>query len=182
MPNEVSSLSAHDKTAANEEVTSLNLSGRSVPGMSGVAEDYRRHSQSGARWFFWIAALSMINSIVILANGHWNFLAGLGMTQFISGLAVGLSEQLGTAATVIAVALDLMVALIFVCFGLFAQKRHTWAFILGMVVYGLDGLIFLLVQDWLAIAFHAFVLYSIYRGLSANMKLSSLEAEGLAPA
>lgn len=51
-----------------------------------------------------------------------------------------------------------------------------------MVVYGLDGLIFLLVQDWLALAFHAFVLYSIYRGLAANLKLSGLQAEGLAPA
>jgi hypothetical protein len=182
MQNEVSSHSASDTTTANEEVTSLNLSGRNVPGINSIAEGYRSQSQSGARWFFWIAALSMINSIVILANGHWNFLAGLGITQFISGLAVGLSEQLGTAATVIAVALDLMVALIFVSLGLFAQKRHTWAFILGMVIYGLDGLIFLLVQDWLAIAFHAFVLYGIYRGLSANLKLSSLEAEGLAPA
>jgi hypothetical protein len=182
MQNEINPLIAHDATAPAEEVTSLNLSGHNIPGMSGLAEDYRRHSQSGARWFFWIAALSLINSIVSLANGHWNFLAGLGITQVISGLAIGLSEQLGTIATVIAVALNLTVALVFVVFGLLAQKRHTWAFILGMVVYGLDGLIFLLVQDWLAIAFHAFVLYSLYRGLAANMKLSGLVAEGLAPA
>ena len=181
MPNEISALRAPDSETP-EELTTLNLSGHNVPGMSGIAEGYRSQSQSGARWFFWIAALSMINSIVILANGQWNFLAGLGLTQVISGLAVGLSEQLGTAATVIAVALNLMVVLIFVGFGLFAQKFHTWAFIFGMVVYGLDGLIFLMVQDWLSIAFHLFVLYSLYRGLSANMKLSGLRAEGLAPA
>lgn len=131
MLNEISSLGAHHENSSADEVTSLNLGGHNIPGLSGLAEGYRRQSESGARWFFWIAALSLINSIVILADGHWNFLAGLGITQFISGLAVGLSEQIGTAATVIAFALDLMVALFFVCFGLFAQKHHTWAFILG---------------------------------------------------
>jgi hypothetical protein len=150
--------------------------------MDSIAQDYRNQSVSGARWFFWVAGLSLINSIIVLAEGRWNFLAGLGIIQLISGLAIGLSEQLGGAVKVVALILDLSVSAIFVGFGIFAQKHYTWAFVFGMVVYALDGLIFLMVQDWLSIAFHAFVLFSIYRGLAANRKLLSYQAEVLAPA
>jgi hypothetical protein len=95
-------------------------------------------------------------------------------------LALGLSEQVGGSVKVIALVLDLMVAGIFVVLGLFAQKHHTWAFVFGMVVYALDGLIFVMFGDWLSAAFHAFVLYSIYRGLAANRKLIGLQEEGFA--
>jgi hypothetical protein len=102
----------------------------------------------------------------------------------ISGFALGVSEGMegAVAVTVVALALDLMVALVFLALGLFAQKSYTWAFVIGMVIYALDGVIFLLVQEWLAVAFHAFVLYSIYRGLAANRRLNALRAEGLASA
>jgi hypothetical protein len=165
MPNETESskLSDLDDANAAEGLTTLNISGHNVAGMSGVSEDYRRHGESGARWFFWVAGLSLINSIVILAEGRWNFLAGLGVTQVISALAVGLSEQLGGAVTVVAIVLDAIVAGIFVGLGIFAKKQNTWAFVVGMVVYALDGLIFLMVQDWLAIGFHAFVVWHVPR-------------------
>jgi len=48
--------------------------------------------QSGARWFYWIAGLSMINSIAAMSNSSWSFLAGLGITQFIPGLALGVGR------------------------------------------------------------------------------------------
>jgi hypothetical protein len=165
-----------------EDLTSLNISGHSVPGMSGVAETSRLQSLSGARWFYWVAALSVINSVVALADGQWSFLAGLGITQVISGFALGLSAELGGAVTVIALALDLIVALIFVGLGVLAQKQNTWAFIVGMLIYALDGMIFLFVRDWLSLAFHAFVLFCIYRGLAANRQFKRLQAEGVTPA
>ena len=184
MQNEPQPLAVSTPEAASPPAgsTSPSVSDQSSPAMRALAEDYRRHSESGARWFFWIAGLSIINSIVVLAEGRWNFLLGLGVTQVISGFALGLSEQLGSAVKSIALVLDLIVAGIFVGLGLFAQKHHTWAFIVGMVVYALDGLIFVLVQEWLSVAFHVFVLYSVYRGLAANRKLIGLRAEGLAPA
>ena len=180
--SEAASLTNRVATTSTAGTTSLNLSGQNDPGISALAEDYRRHSLSGARWFFWVAGLSVINSIIVLAEGRWNFLAGLGVIQVISGLAIGLSEQAGGAVKIVALVLDLMVAGIFVGLGLFAQKHQTWAFVFGMAIYALDGLIFVFVQDWLSIAFHAFVLFSIYRGLSANRKLLGLRADGLAPA
>ena len=48
-----------------------------------------------------------------------------------------------------------------------------------MLLYALDGLIFLWVQDWLSLGFHAFVLYGLYRGLDAGRRLEKLKAEGV---
>jgi hypothetical protein len=38
----------------------------------------------GAGWFDWIAALSLINSLIALFNGNWHFLLGLGITDLVT--------------------------------------------------------------------------------------------------
>ena len=48
-----------------------------------------------------------------------------------------------------------------------AGNGREWAFVLGMVVYGIDGAIFLVVQDWIGVGFHAFALFMIFRGYQA---------------
>ena len=40
-----------------------------------------------AGWFDWIAALSVVNSVISLFNGNWTFVLGLGITQVIDYLA-----------------------------------------------------------------------------------------------
>jgi len=169
--------------ASAQGLTTLNLSGGTEsPSNWADVEAIRQQMQSGARWFYWIAGLSLVNSIAAVSGTNWGFLAGLGITQVISGFALGLSEDIGGAVNVIALMLDILVAAFFVSLGVWASKGDTWAFILGIVVYALDGLIFLVFQLWFSLAFHAFVLYSLYRGLSANRKLKQLEAEMAAPA
>lgn len=131
--------------------------------------------RSGANWFFWIAGLSLINSVILLVNGKWSFLAGLGITQLIDGLATQTADTLGSAGTVVAIALDAAVFGAFVVFGIQSRKRQNWAFIVGMILYALDGLLFLMVQEWFGMAFHIFAVYCIFKGLSANNRLSELE-------
>jgi hypothetical protein len=171
----------NNQTESPEEFTSLNLSERPrrTTDRWGDADvqAHRAQMQSGARWFYWVAGLSLINSLVAMTNSSWGFLAGLGITQFISGMALGMSESLGNAITVIALILNLSVAGFFVFLGFFAGKGHTWAFIIGIVVYALDALIFLVFGVWLSLAFHAFVLFCLIRGLVANRKWSQLQAE-----
>lgn len=167
-------------TAAAQGFTTLGISGSSTPGAPSrwaEAEGLRAQMQSGARWFYWIAGLSLINSIASVSGSNWSFMAGLGITQLISGFALGLSEDVGGSVNVIAFMLDILVAAFFVSLGVWANKGDTWAFILGLVVYALDGIIFMVFQLWFSLAFHAFVLYSLYKGLAANRKLKQLEAE-----
>lgn len=67
-----------------------------------------------------------------------------------------------------------MIAGIFAIFGVLANKKFTFAFVLGMLFYFLDGLIFILVKDIAGIIFHVVVLYFIYKGFSAMRKLNEL--------
>jgi hypothetical protein len=136
-----------------------------------------QRTQSGARWFFWIAALSLITSLVMLYGSHWGFILSLGITQIIDAIASQAGAGAGSIVKGIAFTLDLSVAGIFALFGVFAGKKHLWAFIAGMVLFGLDALIFLLAQDWLGIAFHAYALYCIFAGFRACRKLLALQAE-----
>lgn len=123
--------------------------------------------KSGASWFYWIAALSLVNSIVAFTGSDWRFIIGLGITQIFD--AIG--HEMASAGKIVALVLDLLAAGVLVVFGVFANKGHLWAFVTGMVLFALDGLIFLLVQDWIGVAFHAFVLYCLFRGAQACRRL-----------
>jgi len=90
------------------------------------------------------------------------FIIGLGFTQVID------YELGGTTALL----LDLLIAGLFVLFGVFATKGHRWAFVVGMVLFALDGLILLLRSNWLGVAFHVFVLYCLFRGFTACQRLA----------
>ena len=135
---------------------------------------------NGAHWFFWIAGLSLVNSAIIHAGGEWSFIIGLGITQFVDAIASAVAMDAGAgparAAQAVAIVADLVVAGLFVAFGILARKRHSWAFVVGMLLYGLDGLLFLLVRDWLSIGFHVFALVSLAAGLSAARQLGALDA------
>jgi hypothetical protein len=125
--------------------------------------------KSGASWFYWIAGLSLINSIVALTGSDWRFILGLGVTQVLDAFGAGF----GGGAKVVTFILDLLVAGLLILFGVFGYKRHLWAFIVGMVLFALDGLIFLFAGDWLGVAFHAFVLFCLFRGMQACRALRS---------
>jgi hypothetical protein len=131
----------------------------------------QQHHQ-GASWFFWIAGLSLVNSFIILSGNEWSFIVGLGITQVFDAFAVVLSAELGNAAMLVALVLDLLVAAVFVGFGIFARRGVQAVYVAGMILYALDGAIFLLVQDWLSIGFHVFALFCIYGGFKANRKLT----------
>jgi hypothetical protein len=126
-----------------------------------------RAMKSSASWFYWVAGLSLINSISAFSGSSWRFIIGLGITQVFDGVG----EGLGGAGKGVALVLDLLAAGLFVLFGVFAHKAHTWAFIVGMVLFTLDALLLLMGPDWLGLAFHAFVVYSLFRGYSLCRKL-----------
>jgi hypothetical protein len=130
--------------------------------------------RSGASWFYWIAGLSLINSVAALTGQSWRFFVGLGITQVFDGFAL----KMGSSGKFVAFILDLLVAGMFVLFGIFAHKAHLWAFLLGMVLFGLDGLIFVLARDWIGAGFHVFVLFFLFRGFNACRTLKASVATG----
>jgi len=137
--------------------------------------------KSGANWLYWIAGLSVLNSLAALFQYESSFFFfGLGITQLFDAIAVAMAEGLtdGTAMIikVAALVLSLLVALVFALFGWLAKRKHGWAFAAGMALYVLDGLVLLWAEDWLSIGFHAFALFGIFRGYSALRKIREAEA------
>lgn len=133
--------------------------------------------RGGATWFWWIAGLSIVNSLIMVSGGKWNFVIGLAITQFIDAIAQLLAKELspsgGAVITAFGLALSAVVAGMFVLFGFFARKGMLWSFIVGMVIYAFDGLIFLWLGSWLSVGFHAFALFGLYNGLKAARALQS---------
>lgn len=127
-----------------------------------------RRAQQGARWFFWIAGLSIINSLVANSRHGIVFVVGLTATQFID--AIGAQMNSGSN---VALVLNFIIAGIFVLFGVFAMRRQNWSFIAGMVLYALDAFLALAVKTWLGFGFHIFVLFWIFQGLQANIQLKA---------
>jgi hypothetical protein len=124
--------------------------------------------RSGAQWFYWIAGLSLINAVIALSGQGWRFILGLGVTQLVQELAQE-SGGAGTKAGLV----GLGVIAIFAFLGQRAAIGYHWAFLVGMALYALDGAIFLLIQDWVGVGFHAFALFMIGRGYAAARKLPS---------
>ena len=132
----------------------------------------------GIGWFYWIAGLSLVNSILWLTDAEWSFIIGLGATQMIDAIILGISEEMqtGNVLKFVAFGIDLLIAGVYVLIGFLGLKRMKAAIIVGMVFYAIDGLLFLLVQDFFSLAFHGYALFCIFGGLKALKQLRLLEA------
>lgn len=137
----------------------------------------QNQAKSGANWFYWIAGASLVNTIIFLFNGSLNFIVGLGIVQITNGIALAVEQQTGSTTTprIGAFLVNLAISTIFLVIGYFAGKGLMWIFTIGIVLYTLDAIIFLLFGDWLSIGFHAFALFFIVRGLIAANKLNKLQ-------
>jgi hypothetical protein len=119
-------------------------------------------ARMGAKWFYWIAALSILNFLAV-NRGTIHFGIGLGFTSLVHGFA----KRSGGTGNVLDIVVNGLVAGVFIAFGYFATKAKRWAFLLGMTLYLADGLLLVAVRDILAVGFHTYALYAISRGLAA---------------
>ena len=138
--------------------------------------------QTGGKWFWWVAGLSLVNSVVALSGGQVHFVVGLGVTLIADSIAQEASRQnpdIAGVATAIALVWALLVSAMVFVTGWLVRKRYLAAFVIGMGLYALDGLIFLLFQDWMSVAFHGLALFFMGKGLQACLQWCALEREVL---
>ena len=119
--------------------------------------------RSGASWFYWIGALSLINSFLVMTKQTWGFAIGLGVTRQID---YELSHT-----PMVAFGLDLLATGAMAFFGHFAIKRHAWAFIIGLVLLVMDTALTIYQQAWLSVAFHVWAIVSIGMAFKASRAL-----------
>ncbi len=162
---------AHDNTNAAESQTVQDRQ---------TTEMWSLHTQGrkGANWFYWVAGLSMVNTAIILLGGSIYFIVGLGVTMAADILATLIAQDHPNAAWLVkgvALAFDIFVALMLAAIGWLSGRRYQAVFVVGMVLYLLDGLILLWGEEWLSGGFHAYVLVCMWSGFQAFRKLRALE-------
>jgi hypothetical protein len=154
-------------------------SARDTTGTSVSSRDLLRFQLAqqrgnGGAWFYWIGGASILNSGLNAAGTEWGLALGLGVTYLIDGLAQGLS---GTVRTPIyAFIIDIAIASGFLLIGRAARRGKLGWYALGIGLYLLDGLLFVLVQDFLGIAVHAIAIYGLISGWRAARSLKHFDA------
>jgi hypothetical protein len=109
-----------------------------------------------AHWFWWIAALSLLNGVLVrhgMAQG-----AALRLT------VATIADNVLRASRPQAYAIEVGVGVFFLLVGWAASRGALWAFVLGAAAYALDALLSLHSASRLPILFHLLGLFIVVRG------------------
>jgi hypothetical protein len=129
-----------------------------------------------ASWFLWVAGLSMVNSVLAASGAGLHFLFGLGITSIVDAVA----QHAGTTGIVLNLVINAFIAGVFLLFWYFGKQGHPWAFLVGMGLYVIDGVILLLITDYLGAAFHLWVLYRLYQGYTTLSRFMAAQQAQMA--
>ena len=120
--------------------------------------------QSAARWFWWIAGLSLVNVVLFHSGSNTSFVVGLAMTT--------LANVVFVKSLPIAILLTAITVGFYFLMGLYGQRGRLWAFYLGLALYVLDALIYMAFQDWMSVGFHVLATYFIFKGVQRVRELA----------
>jgi FAIM1 (Fas apoptotic inhibitory molecule) protein len=168
-PVNVVAAPAPDRVVAEQTVVAALAHAPDQTALARVA--LVKRVENGGRWFYWIAGLSAVNFVFFMLGSEKGFAVGTAIDWFVQVILEDLANP--SVAWIPHVA----VIALFAFLGVRATAGAQWAFIVGGLLYALDGLLFLLVKDWLGIAVHAFALFAI---VSATISLRRLRGTPLA--
>jgi hypothetical protein len=118
----------------------------------------------GADWFFWLAILSVINSLVVYFYHTPNTPIALAITQWIDGTTSGFNASMTTAGLIT----NILVAAALAMFGLLARKGSDLAFVLGIFLYLIDAFLMIGLKDFFGFGVHLLALFFLVKGLLAS--------------
>lgn len=123
--------------------------------------------------FNWIGGLSLLNTVLVLTKANIMMLGGLGATLVVDYIFLDAGSQLQP----IGWGINITIALMFFALARFAGKGYKAAFLFGMVLYALDGGLYVMMGDWVNVAFHGYFLWLLFRGFQACGALKEAIAE-----
>lgn len=118
----------------------------------------------GADWFFWLAILSVINSLIVYFYNTPNTPVALGLTQWLDGTHGGLGASMTAGWLVI----NILIAGVLAMFGLLARRGSDLAFVVGIFLYVIDSFLVLGLRDFWAFGIHLIGLFFLFKGLLAS--------------
>lgn len=163
-----------EATLAAPEAGASDAAEATVSGRDLLRYQLLQRRGSGGAWFYWIGGASILNSALNAAGTQWGLVVGLGVTYLIDEFAKVFSATVRTP--IYAFVIDIAIAGGFLLIGRAARHGNLGWYAVGIVLYLLDGLLFVLGQDFLGIAIHAIAIYGLVTGWRAARALKRLEA------
>ena len=101
---------------------------------SEVVPDYSRNIRSAASWLYWIAGMTLVNTAMVYSHSNFAMILGLNSVTLVNffGAKIG-GMAIGAALIFTLAASGGIFAL-----GMAARKGATWAFIVAIVLLGID--------------------------------------------
>ena len=118
----------------------------------------------GANWFFWLAILSVINSLIVYQYQIPNMPIALAITQWLDGTSAGLNPTMSSSSLII----NLLLAGVLAAFGLLARRGSDMAFVVGIFLYIVDAMLMIGLRDVFGFGVHLIGLFFLVKGLLAS--------------
>jgi hypothetical protein len=138
-----------------------------VKGTSYPLEKVIELGERAGNTFNTIAFFSLVNSLLIFFKADIVFPVGLAVTQISDGIALVIKE--GWPSNIVTTIIiscfyvfNIIVSLIFFYFNKKTSQLNFKWFVIGIVLYILDGLICLALKDYITFGFHCFMLFFLY--------------------
>lgn len=123
--------------------------------------------RAGADWFFWIAALALLEAYLNRSDIVTQGAFGLGMT----GLVERAAEPWTASGQAMPFLAELVLPVFYVLLGVLARRGRRWAFATGLGVYAVDAALVLAAAELVGLALHLVVLGLLGMGFVAAQQL-----------
>ena len=118
----------------------------------------------GANWFFWLAILSVINTLIVYRYSTPNTPVALAITQWFDGTAGDFNVSMSTQSLVI----NLLIAAALAGFGVLARRGSDLAFVVGIFLYIVDAMLAIGLREIFGFSVHLIALFFLVKGLLAS--------------
>lgn len=145
------------KTSRKEKTESKN----------NIASGQNRLISGGASWFLLIGIISMLNIMFFATKQDVQFILGLGINYIILGVADGIKQSLGLNLFPIAYVLTFLISTVFLFIWKKSKSESKTVYLIGLILYGLDSLIFVFSKEWWNLGFHIFAFLLLASGYNA---------------
>lgn len=120
--------------------------------------------KNSASWFLWIAIFSSCNIVALIFHQNLHFVAGLAINYAILGMMDGIRRALGIDLMPLGFFLTFVVSGLFLWIWTKSKKENQKIFLTGLVIYGIDTVLFIFTKEWFSVAFHIFAFWMLFVG------------------
>ena len=135
----------------------------------------RNSITNGVSWFLWIAILSSCNTIALIFHQNLHFVVGLGINYVLLGIMEGIQRASGANLIPIGFVLTFVISGLFLWIWTKSKKENQKIYLTGLIIYGIDTIIFIFTKEWFSIAFHLFAFWVLFVGYRALLTINKNE-------